>query len=186
MKKKFNKIIYGSWVSSFLFLIFGIFLFIKPKLANSLIGYVVGAIILLSGLCAIINYFMAKREFKYINFELIYGIVTLIAGIVIIFNPLAISSIITIGLGIWMIINGIMKINTSLILKKYKEETWMILLFIGLLTLISGILLIFNPFEATMVVTQVLGMFAIVYAILDTMQWLLLKKRSKEIIEFIK
>ena len=71
-KAKFNKLIYGSWVSSILFLAFGIFLFVKPKLANSVIGYVVGALVLLSGLIALFNYFFAKKEIKYISFELIY------------------------------------------------------------------------------------------------------------------
>ena len=42
MKSKINKLIYGSWFSALLFLAFGIFLFIKPKMANSLIGYFVG------------------------------------------------------------------------------------------------------------------------------------------------
>ncbi len=186
MKKKLNKMILGSWFTSILFLLFGIFLFVKPKLANSLIGYLVGAIILISGLMSLYNYFIAKKDIKYINFELIYGIVTLIAGIAIIFNPLSISSIVTIGLGIWFLFNGIMKVNTSLFLKKNKEETWGIILFIGLLTLLCGALLIINPFKGTMVVTQVVGIFVIVYAILDSMHWLLVKKRSKEIIEFIK
>lgn len=186
MKNKFNKLIFGSWFSSILFLVFGIFLFVKPKLANSLIGYMVGTIVLISGISAIVNYFVSKNELKYMNLELIYGIITLIAGTAIIFNPLSITSIVTIGLGIWMLINGAMKINSSLLLKKYKEETWILLLFIGILTLLSGILLIFNPFKGTMVVTQVLGVFVIVYAILDSMHWLLLKKRSKDIIEFIK
>ena len=186
MKKKFNKIIFGSWVSSIFFLAFGIFLFIKPELASSLVGYFIGAIITCSGLFALYNYFIGKKEIKYINFELIYGIVTLIAGIAIIFNPLSICSIVTIGLGIWMLINGIMKLNTGLMLKKYKEETWSILLVIGILTIALGILLIVNPFKATMIVTPIVGIFVIVYAVLDSMHWLLVKKRSKEIIEFIK
>ena len=39
MKSKFNKIIFNSWFTSILFLAFGIFLFVKPKMANSIIGY---------------------------------------------------------------------------------------------------------------------------------------------------
>ena len=185
LKKTFNNFILGSWFTSVFFLLFGVFLFIKPKLANSIIGYVVGTIVLVSGISSLFNYF-TKKEMKYINVELIYGIITIIAGISIIFNPLSISSIITIGVGIWMIINGIIKINRGIILKNYKEEIWPLLLFIGILTLFSGMIIIFNPFKGTMVVTQVLGMFIIIYAILDSMHWLLVKKRSKDIIEFIK
>ena len=185
LKSGFNRFIFESWFTSILFLVFGIFLFVQPKLANSLIGYIVGAIVLTSGLSAIINYF-TKSYMKYINLELIYGIVTVIAGTTIIFNPLSISSIITIGVGIWMAINGIIKTNRGLFLKQNREETWSLVMFIGILTLLCGILLMFNPFRGTMVVTQVLGMFIIVYAILDSIHWLLVKRRSKEIIEFIK
>ena len=185
-RSKFNKLILGSWFTSIFFLAFGIFLLVKPKLANSLIGYIVGAIVLICGIAALVNYFMTKEDIKYINWELIYGIVTIIAGIAIIFNPLAITSIVTIGLGIWMLINGIMKTNMGIFLKKNKEETWSIVLAIGVMTLICGILLIINPFKGTMVVTQVVGLFVIVYAILDSMHWFLVKKRSKDIVEFIK
>lgn len=183
---KFNKIIFNSWFTSIFFLILGIFLFVKPKMANSLIGYLVGAIVLASGVSSIVNYVISKKDFKYMNFQLIYGIITSLLGIFVIFNPLSISGMLMIGVGIWMIVSGAMKINTALFLKRQKEEVWPILIFIGFLILLSGVLLIFNPFKGTMVVTQVLGVFVIVYAILDTMQLLLMKKRSKDIIEFIK
>lgn len=183
---KFNRVILNSWLTSVLFLLFGIFLLVKPKLANSLIGYVVGAFILFTGILSLISYFNSKNQLRFMGLELVYGIITIIAGILIIFNPLAITSFLTIGIGIWMIINACMKINRAMILKKYKEETWSIILCTGILVLICGLLLIFNPFTSTMVVTQVIGVFIIIYAILDSLHWLLVKKRSKDIVEFIK
>lgn len=186
IKKRFNKLIYGSWITSILFLLLGIFLLIKPQLANSLIGYFVGIVVSSSGVIALFNYFTNKNTLKFMNLQLIYGILTLIAGIAIIINPLSISSLIIICLGIWMVINGVLKLNTALLLKSNKEETWSLILFIAILTILCGSLLIFNPFDGTMIVTQVIGVFLIVYAILDSMQWILIKKRSKEIIKFIK
>ena len=185
-KKYFNRLIYGSWSTTLLLFIFGILLFIKPELANALVGYVVGTIVLLTGIIAIINYLKAKKEFKYMRLELIYGIITLTAGVFTILNPLSISSFITIGLGIWMIINGLLKLNMAMFLKRKREEISNILFVISILVLMCATILIFNPFKTTMLVTQVLGLFLIVYSILDTMQTLLMKKRSKIIIEFIK
>ena len=186
MKSKFNRLIYGSWVSTILFLLLGIFLLIKPELANSLIGYCVGTIVALSGIMSLVTYFKNKTNFKYMNIQLVYGILTLIAGVAIIINPLSVSKLIIICLGIWMVINGIIKINTALMLKNNKEETWSLILVIAILTILCGSMLIFNPFSGTMVVTQVIGVFVIIYSILDAMQWILIKKRSKEIIKFIK
>lgn len=85
-----------------------------------------------------------------------------------------------------MLFNGSTKISTALSLKKYQEEIWPLLLSIGILTLLCGGILILNPFRGTMILTKTIGVFIIIYAILDIINWLLLRKRSKQIIKFIK
>lgn len=183
VKNKINKLIADSRIIGLLFLLFGFFLFLKPDLANSLIGYFIGGIILISGLFSLFKYFKQKSH-NY--FFLSYALITIIAGLAIIINPLSISSLITIILGIWMLFNGSTKISTALSLKKYQEEIWPLLLSIGILTLLCGGILIFNPFRGTMILTKTIGIFIIIYAILDIINWLLLRKRSKQIIKFIK
>ncbi len=183
VKNKINKLIVDSRIIGLLFLLFGFFLFLKPDLANSLIGYFIGGIILISGLFSLFKYFKRK---SYNYFFLSYALITIIAGLAIIINPLSISSLITIILGIWMLFNGSTKISTALSLKKYQEEIWPLLLTIGILTLLCGGILIFNPFQGTMILTKTIGIFIIIYAILDIINWLLLRKRSKQIIKFIK
>ena len=51
--------------------------------------------------------------------------------------------------------------------------------------MIIGVLLIFNPF-VELYITQVVGTFVIIYAVLDFTNNLLFKKRKKDIIKILK
>ena len=127
----------------------------------------------------------AKNVVKLFNFSLIYGVLSIIFGLLIILNPLALANIVTICFGIWMVISGAVKINNSISLKKLKEDSWSVILGIGILTSLIGILLIFNPF-VELYITQVVGIFVIIYAVLDFTNNLLFKKRKKDIIKILK
>lgn len=176
-KVELNKVFNGSWVTTVLFLLLGLFLLIKPALANSIIGYSIGAIVTISGIISLVKYFKAKEEVRYVNFQLVYGILTVIAGLAIFLNPLAISKLIIICLGIWIVINGAMKLSTAVVLKKCDEDIWTFSLVIAILTILCGTFLIFNPFSGTKIVTQVIGVFIIVYSILDIIESIIIRNK---------
>ena len=186
MKKYFNKVILSSILSSLLFIALGVFLLIKPGTANKVIGYTLGAIMLISGITSIIKYFTNKDQLSFFRFELVYGILSTLLSVFIIFNPLTVTGFITILLGLWMTISGTIKIQQALELKRYKEDYWMIALAISILTLILGVLVIFNPFDGTKLITEVVGIFVILYGVLDIVEAILIRRNAKTLIKQIK
>ena len=73
--------------------------------------------------------------------------------------------IINIVLGITIIVSSSLKIQQALILRSFKSSYWLGSLITALLALICGVILLFNPFTGAVVITKVIGLFLIIYAI---------------------
>ena len=84
-------------------------------------------------------------------------------------------------LGIWIIINAVTKFQYSLVLKKLKKDDWKYTLLISGLTFVWGIVLIVNPLKSVLLATQVIGIFIIIYAVLDVIDNILLIKNKDDI-----
>ena len=78
-----------------------------------------------------------------------------------------------------MTINSIIKIQYVLTIRQFNREAATPTLVIAILTLACGILLIFNPFKGVEILTQILGGFITIYAILDIVNAFLIKQRVK-------
>lgn len=181
MKNMFRKMFTLSIFSSILFIVIGMLLFFKPGDTLKTISYVIGGLILVFGIFGIARF--TKDEKKGFNFDLMYGILSLIAGLIIIFNPEALASIIPIILGIWIVINSGLKVQYSFYLKDGVSKKWLVNLILSLITLTCGIVLLFNPFKAASYVAQAVGLFIMVYALIDLIQSFIIKDKVKEVVK---
>lgn len=184
LEQVFNKIIYTEIAFSILYALIGLLIFVKSEMTNSVAGVLIGTFFLLSGIIAIFT-FIDKNKIKLFRWNIIFGILSLILGILIMFNPLSIIDILNISLGIWLLIEGINKIVYFLYLKKVGEESSKLFLVSALLFIFLGILIIINPFRS-MVITKTMGMFIILYNILNINDLVLLKRRGKNFLKLFK
>ena len=158
---KLNK--YDDLSSTLILALFGLVLLLLPEEFNKIIGLVLGAILLLIGLVGIYRYIKLKKYNFTVNLvsSILYGAL----GIIVIFYPFSIINLITICLGLYLAINGIVKILFSFTLKKVTEK-WIGTLIMGIITIVLGGLLIFNPF-AGIAITKLAGAFLVVVAVFD-------------------
>jgi len=184
LKKDFNKVFTTSIFTSVVFIALGVFLLVRPDTIIRIISNIIGIIILLLGAFSLGKYFSIKE--KKVDYNLIYGTICMIIGLVIILNPNALATLIPFVLGFWIIINSIVKIQYSLDLKAHNNKAYVPTLVIGLLTLVWGLILIFNPFGGAVAVTQLIGIFIIVYSILDMTDSVILHKNVKDISKSVK
>ncbi len=179
MKEMLKKMFTLSIFSSILFIVIGLLLFFKPGDTLKTISYVIGGLILVFGIFGVARF--TKSEKKGLNFDLIYAILSFIAGLIIICNPEALASIIPIILGIWIVINSAIKIQYSFYIKSDTSKKWIATLTMSLITLICGIVLLFNPFKAASYVAQAVGLFIIVYAVIDLVETFMLKTKQPKV-----
>ncbi len=183
MEKKINRMCNTSLIISFIFIVVGLFLFIKPDTTISIISYVIGGALLFSGIFSVYRYFTAEGIGSVFNFDLVYGVLLIIAGAFLVIKPTALATLIPIILGIWIIINSVTKFQYALVLKRVKNEDWVYTALVSLLTLIWGIVLLWNPFKSALAITQIIGIFIIVYAVLDIIDNFIIRKNIKDILK---
>ena len=179
MKKKFKSMYRTSIIFSIILFLIGLFLLTKPETTLHAISYFVGIVLIVWGIIPVITFFANKDKENYLEFSFILGVFALIFGIIVMLNPNIIGSIIPLVIGIWMIINGITKLYYALTINKEKSASLSII--ISLIILICGLLLVFNPFGGAKMLTKLIGIFVIVYSVLDLIECYTLKKTVKNI-----
>ena len=130
---------------------------------------------------AILKFFKNIKDDERTDLDIVYGIVCIILGIIIIQNPEAIASIIPFILGFIIIVNSATKLQYSFQLKKEKNKLWISTLLLSLIMAICGSILIFNPFEGAVLLTRVVGIFILIYSVLDIISTFVINSTFKKI-----
>ena len=186
MEKKIKKTFNISLITSFIFVIVGLFLFINPNITLSIISYTMGGILLLMGLINVYKYFSSDNALDMFSFDLAYGILLMIAGLFLIIDTSIFAKVINIIVAIWIIVNSITKFQYGLVLKKVKNNDWTYTVFISLLTFIWGVILLINPLKTALTITQIIGIFIIIYAVLDIIDNFIIRKNIEYIVSIFK
>lgn len=168
-----------SFVFSIVLFVIGIFLLTNPETTLAAISYTIGVLLIVWGLIPIIKFLSDKESQNYLEVTFVFGVFTFIFGIIIMVRPTIIASIIPLLIGIWMIINGGTKLYYSVMLNK--ETNSMHAIIVSIIILICGITLVCNPFGGAVVLTQIIGIFLIIYSVLDLVECYNLSKSYKSV-----
>lgn len=185
MDKLMNKFFRSSMITSGFLMVLGILLLFQSEITILSISYVLGAILIAIGVLAIIRFIKNTNNSTKSELDIVYGVVTVILGLLIIQNPQAIASIIPIILGITIIINSATKLQYSFELKANKNNQWKATMLVSIISTICGVVLLFNPFKGAVLLTQVVGIFIIIYSVLDIISTIAIKKNVADIKEAI-
>lgn len=169
----------SGWVSiveSLIFAILGIILIWKPEGIMAVISYIIGAIFISVGVVKIVNYVQAKNSDLF-NYELLYGIMTVIIGIVIIIHADVLSTIIGIIIGMWIVYSSIIRAFTAIKLREIKSNIWIYSLILAAIMFLCGLYVIF---DAGIIVTTI-GVIMIIYAVIDIIENIIFINNVKKI-----
>lgn len=181
MEKVLKAFYKSSLITSIILLILGVLLIFESEATILSISYIIGGCLVAAGLTAVINFFRARMKDSFSELNIVYGIVTTVAGILIITHPYVIGSFIPIVIGIGIIINSSMKLQYAFELKNIHNNMWKTAMIISIISTLCGIVLLFNPFAGAVVLTKIIGGFIIVYALLDIISTYTIKRNVVEI-----
>ena len=180
MENIMTKLLKSSIWSSIALVVLGFLLIFYSEVTIISISYVIGGILIAIGVIALIKYISNINKDIKNEIDIVYGIGTIILGIIVISNPKAIASIIPFVLGVLIVINSTAKIDYSFRLKKNKNKLWISTLVVALVALVCGVLLIFNPFAGAEFITKIIGIILVVYAVLDIVSTIRISKELKD------
>ena len=159
LMKKFFK---SSLFISTILIILGFLLVFKSDTTIMMISYIIGGVLVAIGILALIRYIRAgESPLERNELDIVYGIVTVIFGIIIIQSYQAVASVIPAVLGVAIIINSAGKLNYAFQLKDDENRMWKTTMVVAIISVIFGVILLFNPFEAALSIMKIIGIVII-------------------------
>ncbi len=167
----FNIITIIDLVISILFVLMGLILFSSPNMSNIAASILCGFLLISNGASSIYSY-IKRGSIDLFNTNLIFGIIFILIGVVALFS----GKILSIILGIYLLVIGGQKIYYGILLKKFNESSWLITVVFGALLIIISIITFFTSGEF---VVRVSGICILGFGIMNIIDTLLLRRRSK-------
>ncbi len=150
-------------IRGILAIIFGLIALFSPGIVLVTLLFYFGFVALFSGLFLIIEGIAVKDDDR--GLHIFEGIVSIIFGLLFLFMPGFVFSFIMYFIAFWAIIGGIMQIIYAIKLRKEIPNEWMSILS-GVITLIFGILVLFNILAGASALVMVFGIYALIWGLM--------------------
>lgn len=175
--KFLNQVKRFSLISIVLSAVIGILFVAVPDKCIKYMSLVIGISLIVMGIAGIAGYFLNKSS----AFTLALGIIILIVGIIVCAKYKAIISLIVIIFGIFILATGLFNFAASIKIIASSLVSGWITLALSIATSVFGIIAITKSSQLTETVVQFIGISLIVYAVLDIISYIQVRKLGKSI-----
>lgn len=172
MIKFISKIKNISIVTIIASIIIGTTLLIAPETAMTIVSIGFGVMLIALGVVAWINFFTKNKS----TFMTILGSISIVAGAIVCARYKEIIAIFLTLFGGFLIISGIIDLVSALNVKSVFSVGWLFSLFMSVAIIVLGAIVVVNPFDSAVVGAMLLGISLLVYAVLDIMMLIQVKK----------
>ena len=148
-------------VSAFICIALGVILVFWPGLSVKVVCMAIGAVLVINGISRLLNFIFGRDGSVFSQMNLVMGIIITVIGGWILLQPGTIIAMIPILVGIIIVIHGINNLQQSVSLCQNRYDKWWIALLLGIITILFGVLLVFNPFAAVDTLIRFIGLFLI-------------------------
>ena len=145
-------------------ILFGLVAFVWPGLTFVTLVLIFGAYALLDGIFALVAAWKARNSDRWWAF-LFEGILGIAAGIIAFIWPGAATFALLYVIAAWAILTGIFEIAAAIQLRKEIDNEWWLALS-GVASIIFGVLMAIWPLTGLVVVTWIVGAYAIAFGVM--------------------
>lgn len=157
MRERLKNLSVSFVVLSILYVLLGLVLLIWPTTVMDGLCYFTGGILLLYGVCAIVGFCRAAERRAGSFLALFLGIVAASVGAVLLLQPLLFQSILTVILGLYILIDGLLNLKRALELRRLEHMGWVLYLVLSLITVALGAVVVFRPMLAGVTLVRLIG-----------------------------
>lgn len=157
--------------------VMGLVLLIWPDKSISIVSIITGATMIVLGVAAWIS-FLAKEKSVLLTSA---GTVSLIVGIIVCVKYQSIIAILLFLFGVFITVSGAVDLITSFYSKSAGLGAWGVSSILSIAVLIFGIIIMVNPTKTSTALVRLAGVGLLVYAVVDLVSFIQVKKVAKEI-----
>ena len=152
---------------SALLCVLGVVLIAVPDLSAGFLCKLCGVLLILFGAVKILGYFSRDLYRLAFQHDLAFGILLIALGVILISRTGAAISVLCTMLGIYVLADGLLKIQVALDAKHFGLPKWWMILTSAILVGIVGFLLIFRPWEGAQALMILLGISLITEGVMN-------------------
>ena len=174
-----------SYIGGIFAIIAGFFFITMPEISSGVIGILFGVVLFVAGLSEVIGYIISIKQFREENYGkaagaeivLVYSIILMALGMFFILNPEIVLQLLSTIVGIFFLIDGIVKLRQEVFLFTKKDIYSWVLLVMAILLIVAGSVLLANAFKGT---TKIIVFSGIAFVIsgLETIIFGLFKRKE--------
>lgn len=157
----------GYIIISVIFCVLGITLISFPEFSAALLGTICGIVFLAFGIVKLVGYFSKDLFRLAFQFDLEFGILMIVIGIVLLVHPGSLVNFICIAFGISVLGDGLFKIRIALDAKRFGIQKWWLTVVIAVISSILGLILVCRPGAGGRVLMIILGITFLAEGILS-------------------
>lgn len=147
----------GYIAVSILLAVIGIVLIAWPTFSVNALGVICGILLILFGGVKLVGYFSKDLYRLAFQYDMPFGILLIILGIIMLIHPGNLASFICVVFGLSVLISSLFNIQTALDAKKFGINQWWLIFALSVIAAVWGLILVFRPSEAADVMAVLLG-----------------------------
>ena len=156
MKRFLNPDDKHGMLLSILMVVIGLVLMLWPGHVMTTTLKILGIALLAGGVISIASWYRGRMQDVNVS-TLALGILLALAGIFVLAAPKFLISIVPVAVGLVVVFNGIFNLAQALDQRREGYSRWIVSLTLAILTLVLGLLIVFNPFSTMEMLVMAIG-----------------------------
>ncbi len=182
IEKKLKERNYEAIFVSVATIIFGLIMILFSKSILNIISYLMGGILIINGILKIFYYLKYEGKNNIFNYDLSFGIINIILGIICIIFKEELQSIFRIVIGLMVIYEGVLNITLASKIFYVDKLAGILSLVLSFLVMIGGGLIILTKG----ILISTIGYVLIALAIMNIGELIIFKRNLKKIEKYFK
>lgn len=158
---------WSAILRSAVYMILGIILIIFPDTTARTLCYLGGGAVVIIGVVTLITYQFRELKIRYYRNDFVVGLIEVLLGLFCIYKAQLLIALLPFILGIFVAISGFCKLQNGLDVKRMGYSNWHIIVLLAALNIVFGMVLLWNPFTAAVVMYIVIGVGLVFSGITD-------------------
>jgi uncharacterized membrane protein HdeD (DUF308 family) len=171
---------------SCLLIVISLFMILKPVTVLSVIIIMFGYILVADGLIHFVSYFSIRDEYRYFSYELAQAILDVILGFIVVCNVSSIEQVLPFVLGIWIILDGILKLQIAFNIRGIRDTKWGTMLAFSIISIVLGAAIMINPGSSMDIIIKLSGVVLLITQLFSIYDDVYILTQVKEVSNIVK
>ncbi len=165
MKEKWKQFRVWAILFSICMLILGVLTLVWPDISAAAVCCILGILCIGTGIYEIVRYFRLGLVGFFFRYDLVLGIFSVLAGVLLLIHPLGAATFLPVIAGIYMVMGSVFEIQVSVEMRRFGIGSWMTSLVLGIIGAVFAFFLILDPFNGVRALMIYVGILMILGSI---------------------